>query len=107
LQLEPSSTEAQWRDFSNDLFVDQGTPEQRDHYFRINPSLGYDPPALDDVKKIPRLREYIVQYLQSIEGAAQVSHVTRKLIASSFYYCNLLKVTPSAAGVTYRRTCSG
>ncbi|KAK3934638.1 hypothetical protein QBC46DRAFT_347432 [Diplogelasinospora grovesii] len=54
---------------------------------RIDPYLGYEPPALDDKAKMKQLKETVAQRLEYDSFyRRKVRHVAHRLVASSFYF---------------------
>lgn len=69
-----------WRSYMNVL---NPPPNQRARYVRINPQLRENPPALDEVERLPYLQE-VVREMSSTDVSIQM--VAHRLIASSFYF---------------------
>lgn len=79
-------TEVAWRDFHNNV-ADAGSDKtSNSRYTRINPEIGYDPPRLDDVEQLRKLREDTQKALETDNSKAQIEKVVHTLVASCFYY---------------------
>ena len=76
-------TEMTWLMFMSDAA--RGDEDTKKRYRRINPSIGKDPPKLDDVKMLPSLRLTIQNALKYGDLRKSIGEVARQLVASSFY----------------------
>ena len=76
-------TEMTWLMFMSD--ATRGDEDTRVRYRRINPSIGKDPPKLDEVKMLPSLRAGVQSELKRGALRQQIAEVARQLVASSFY----------------------
>ncbi|MCJ1346914.1 hypothetical protein MMC31_005134 [Peltigera leucophlebia] len=76
--------EVSWLEFMSN--VDGREHEDaRKRYWRVNPNLMEDPPALDDVQKLPLLRRRMHQIMKYADFQKQTGEIARRLVASSFY----------------------
>ena len=76
-------TEMTWLIFMSNAA--RGDEDTKTHYRRINPSLGKDPPKLDDVKMLPSLRNSVQSILKYGDLRRPIEEIARHLVASSFY----------------------
>ncbi len=76
-------TELSWLKFMSDAA--RGDEDEKKRYRRINPNLGENPPKLDDVKMLPRLRHRMHQIMKHVDFQKQIGEVARQLVATSFY----------------------
>ena len=76
-------TEMTWLMFMSDAA--RGDEDTRMRYRRINPSTGKDPPKLDDIKMLPKLRQGIQSVIKYGDLRKQIEEIARQLVASSFY----------------------
>lgn len=77
-------TELSWLDFMSDANA-RGHEDAKTRYWRINPNLNGDPPALDDVKKLPVLQRELHLIMKRADFQQQMEEIARRLVASSFY----------------------
>ena len=77
-------TEIRWLAFMSDANA-RGHEDAKSRYWRINPDLMENPPALDDVKKFPDLQRRIHQIMKHADFQNQIGEIARRLVASSFY----------------------
>ena len=77
-------TELRWLDFMSDANA-RGHEDAKSRYWRINPNLKGNPPALDDVQKLPNLQREIHLIMKHAEYQQQMGEIARRLVASSFY----------------------
>ena len=76
-------TEVTWLNFMSDAA--RGDEDTKTRYRRINPSIGKDPPKLDDIKMLPSLRNSIQTIMKRGDLRRQIGEIARHLVASSFY----------------------
>lgn len=77
-------TEIRWLDFMSDANA-RGHEDANKRYWRINPNLMGDPPALDDVRKLPVLQRQMHQIMKHADFQKKIGEIARRLVASSFY----------------------
>ncbi len=77
-------TEIRWVEFMSDADA-RGHEDTKKRHWRINPDLMEDPPALDDVQKLPFLRRRMHQIMKHADFQKQIGEIARRLVASSFY----------------------
>ena len=77
-------TEICWLEFMSDANA-RGHEDAENRYWRINPDLTENPPALDDVKKFPGLQRRMHQIMKHADFQKQTGEIARRLVASSFY----------------------
>lgn len=76
--------EIAWLEFMSDADA-RGHEDATKRYWRINPNLMKDAPALDDVEKLPFLRRRMHQIMKHADFQKQIGEIARRLVASSFY----------------------
>ena len=76
--------EISWLEFISDVDAREHE-DARKRYWRINPNLMEDPPALDDVQKLPLLRRRMHQIMKQADFKKQIGEIAQRLVASSFY----------------------
>lgn len=76
--------EISWHEFMSDVDAREHE-DARKRYWRVNPNLMEDPPALDDVQKLPLLRRRMHQIMKYADFQEQTGEIARRLVASSFY----------------------
>lgn len=76
--------EITWLEFMSDADA-RGHEDARKRYWRINPNIMEDAPALDDVQKLPLLRRRMHQIMKHADFQKQIGEISRRLVASSFY----------------------
>ncbi|KAL8777571.1 MAG: hypothetical protein Q9213_007807 [Squamulea squamosa] len=76
-------TEMRWLTFMSE--AGRGDELNRLRYHRINPNIREDPPRLDEVKKLPHLRQRMIHVMKEQGFQNKVGQVARRLVASSFY----------------------
>jgi hypothetical protein len=74
-----------WNKFYENLVLNQSDDEKA-RYRRVNPTIGRDPPALDEKKEIERLQVDVQRYFQTMENKLVVDDIALQLIASTFYF---------------------
>lgn len=77
-------TEIRWLDFMSDANA-RGHEDVNKRYWRINPDLMEDPPALDDTQKLHSLQRRMHQIMKHTEFQKKIGEIARRLVASSFY----------------------
>jgi len=78
------NTEQTWKNFRTDL---SRTPSADERYERINPNIGQHPPRLDEKDKLDELRTKVIDRLvQSANYQRKIARISRRLIASCFYF---------------------
>lgn len=76
--------EIRWLDFMSDANA-RGHEDANKRYWRINPNLMEDPPALDDVQNLRYLQRRMHQIMKHADFQKQIGEIARRLVASSFY----------------------
>lgn len=69
-----------WHSYMNVLHP---TPDQKARYIRINPQLKENPPAMDEVERLPYIKEVVREMLST---DVSIQNVALRLVASSFYF---------------------
>lgn len=77
-------TEIRWLDFMSDANA-RGHEDANKRYWRINPNLMEDAPALDDVPKLRVLQRRMHQIMKHAVFQNQIGEIARRLVASCFY----------------------
>lgn len=77
-------TEIRWLEFMSDAKA-RGHEDVNKRYWRINPDLMEDPPALDNVQKIHSLQRRMRQIMKQADFQKKIGEIGRRLVASSFY----------------------
>jgi hypothetical protein len=73
--------ELAWERFFEDFAGDDPS-----RYIRINPNIGHDPPAYDDVEQMKILQREVHTALSTPQLKAQIEQISHALVASSFFY---------------------
>ena len=76
-------TELTWLTFMSE--ATRGDQDDKTRYHRINPSIGEEPPRLDETKKLPHLRHRMAHVMRDPAFHNQIGVIARRLVASSFY----------------------
>lgn len=92
-------TEICWLEFRSDANA-RGHEDAKNRYWRINPDLTENPPALDDVKKLPSLQRRVHQIMKHTGFQKQTGEIARQLVASSFYL-EVLTSLPDDSGIVF------
>ncbi|KAI0965763.1 hypothetical protein F4678DRAFT_467205 [Xylaria arbuscula] len=82
IQLNLDS-ERRWVAWSEPFLRD---PQWKERLYRLNPDLGEEPPAMDDVEKIKSLSNNVAGWIENhAEVQEEVNEIACSLVASSFY----------------------
>lgn len=93
-------TEIRWLDFMSDANA-RGHEDVKNRYWRINPNLMENPPALDDVQKLPVLQRRMHQIMKHADFQKQTGEIARRLVASSFYLEVLTSLPQDSENIFY------
>lgn len=92
-------TEICWLEFMSDVNA-RKYEDVQERYWRINPDLTDDPPALDNIKEFPDLQRRMRQIMKHADYQKQTGEIARRLVASSFYLEVLLSL-PDDSGIIF------
>ena len=87
-----------------DSFIDTCSDQERDRYIRINPDLGYDPPALDAVNKRDDLQKHVKARIKEDPQMKSILEIAHRLVASTFFFERLTLPVMAAGG---ENVCTG
>lgn len=93
-------TELRWLDFMSDANA-RGHEDAKTRYWRINPNLNENPPALDDVQQLPVLQRTIHLIMKHADFQQQMGEIARRLVASSFYLEVPTSLPPDSENIFY------
>lgn len=92
-------TEICWLEFMSDANA-RGHEDAKNRYWRINPDLAVNPPALDDVKEFGSLKRRVHEFMRRTGFQKQTGEIARRLVASSFYL-EVLRTLPDDSGIIF------
>ncbi|KAI0433875.1 acyl transferase/acyl hydrolase/lysophospholipase [Xylaria sp. FL1042] len=83
IQLNMDS-ERRWAAWSEPYLRD---PYWKDRLYRLNPDLGEEPPAMDDMNKVNSLSNNVAGWIENhVEIQEKINEIACSLVASSFYF---------------------
>lgn len=97
------NSEQIWRDFRNEV-LDSNFSIDGQRYERLNPSLGFPPPRIDEKAQVGYLQRTVADRIRR-QGSYQlkIQRIAHRLIASSFYFERLAPTRDHESGYT----CTG
>ena len=93
-------TELSWLDFMSEANA-RGHEDVKSRYWRINPNLKGNPPALDDIQKLPVLQREMHLIMKHADFQQQMGEIARRLVASSFYLEVPTSLPPDSKNIFY------
>lgn len=77
-------TERAWHSFL--ATISNGKSSTIGRFYRVNPAIQKDPPALDDTSKLAGLQREVRASLQSQDMVNTIRDIAQRLVAASFYF---------------------
>jgi hypothetical protein len=79
-------SEIAWKEFYAEVLGPAFPEDNCGRYIRINPDLGYGPPALDEKERMLEVQAAANTALKTHDNQVKVQETAHRLVASTFYF---------------------